>query len=56
MKDLTQALLDFVRLFEQTGVPYAVTGGIAVRVYGIPRPTHDIDFTLAIDRAQLPQR
>jgi hypothetical protein len=36
------------------GIPYAVMGGIAVRIYGIPRPTHDIDFTLALDRNRLP--
>jgi hypothetical protein len=30
-------------------------GGIAVRVHGIPRPTHDIDFTLALGRERLPE-
>src|SRR5438128_786927 len=44
MTDLAKALRDFVRLFEQMETPYAVMGGIAVRVYGIPRPTHDIDL------------
>jgi hypothetical protein len=38
MKDLAQALRDFVLLFERMGALYAVMGGIAVRVYGIPRP------------------
>lgn len=55
MTNLAQALRDFVTLFESIGTPYAVMGGIAVRVYGIPRPTHDIDFTLAIDRSRLPE-
>jgi hypothetical protein len=54
MRDLAQALRDFVLLFEGMGTPYAVMGGIAVRIYGIPRPTHDIDFTLALDRNRLP--
>lgn len=54
MTDLAQALRDFVLLFDRMGTPYAVMGGIAVRVYGIPRPTHDIDFTLAIHRDRLP--
>ncbi len=54
MKDLAQALRDFVALFEGMGTRYAVMGGIAVRIYGIPRPTHDIDFTLALDRSRLP--
>jgi hypothetical protein len=54
MTDLAKALRDFVGLFEQLETPYAIMGGIAVRVYGIPRPTHDVDFTLAIDRGRLP--
>jgi hypothetical protein len=53
MRDLTQALRELVLLFEKMETPYAVMGGIAVRVYGIPRATHDIDFTLAIDRDRL---
>ena len=28
-------------------------GGLTVRVYGIPRPTYDIDFTLAVPRPSL---
>ncbi len=54
MTDLSRALRDVVALFERLAIPYAVMGGIAVRIYGIPRPTHDIDFTLAIDRGRLP--
>lgn len=53
MTDLSRALKDLVKLFEQFGAPYVVMGGIAVRVYGIPRPTHDVDFTAAIDRDRL---
>jgi predicted nucleotidyltransferase len=34
-------------------MPYVVMGGMAVRVYGIPRPTYDIDFTVAIPRSSL---
>jgi hypothetical protein len=55
MTDLARALWDFAQLFERLGTPYAVMGGIAVRVYGIPRPTYDVDFTLAIDRNRLPE-
>lgn len=54
MRDLAQALRDFVVLFEGMSIPYVVMGGIAVRIYGVPRPTHDIDFTLALDRNRLP--
>ena len=54
MTQLRHVLRDLVRLFDHLGIPYAVMGGIAVRVYGIPRPTHDIDFTASIPRPDLP--
>jgi hypothetical protein len=53
MTDLTQAVADLTGLFEQMGLPYAVMGGFAVRAFGIPRATYDVDFTLAIDRTRL---
>ena len=53
MSDLYQVLLDFVTLFEEHQLPYAVMGGIAVRAHGVPRPTHDVDFTLVIERRRL---
>lgn len=54
MMDLAGALRELVSLFERLGAPYAVMGGLAVRVYGIPRPTYDLDFTAAIERQDLP--
>jgi predicted nucleotidyltransferase len=54
MTDLTRTLREITSLFDQMGLTYAVMGGMAVRVYGIPRPTYDIDFTVAIDRGRLP--
>lgn len=48
MTELTRALLDLVQAFDRLAIPYAVMGGMAVRVYGIPRATYDIDFTAAI--------
>jgi hypothetical protein len=53
MSDLEAALRDLARMFEAAGIPYAAMGGIAVRVYGIPRPTYDLDFTIALDRDDL---
>ena len=50
MSDLSRALKDFT---DRMGTPYAVMGGISVRVYGIPRPTYDVDFTAAIPRERL---
>lgn len=52
---LIQPFHDFIRLFDELRVPYALIGGLAVSVHGIPRPTHDLDFTISIDRSQLPR-
>jgi hypothetical protein len=54
MKDVAVCLHDLVGLFETLGIPYAVMGGLAVRVYAIPRPTFDVDFTAAVGRDRLP--
>jgi len=53
MSPLTQSLVELTRLFDRLGLTYALMGGLAVRVYGIPRATYDIDFTLAIRREDL---
>jgi predicted nucleotidyltransferase len=55
MSSLTRSLVDLTRLFDRLGLTYAVMGGLAVRAYGIPRATYDIDFTVAIDRDRLPE-
>lgn len=39
MSDLIQTLHDFASLFDGLKVPYAIMGGWAVRMYGLPRPT-----------------
>lgn len=54
MRDLTDALWKAVDTLEEHGLPYAVMGGLAVRVYGVPRPTYDVDFTVSINRESLP--
>jgi len=53
MKDIASSLHDLVGLFGRLGIPYAVMGGLAVRLYGIPRPTFDVDFTAAVERDRL---
>jgi hypothetical protein len=53
MSPLTQSLVELTRLFDHLGLTYALMGGLAVRVYGMPRATYDIDFTLAIRREDL---
>ena len=51
--DLIDALYEFVDLFETHDYRYAVMEGIAARILGVPRPTYDVDFTLAVDRDEL---
>jgi hypothetical protein len=34
-------------------IPHAIVGGWAVRAYGVPRPTYDVDLTILIDREDL---
>jgi hypothetical protein len=53
MSDLPRVVDDCVSLFERAGIEYVLMGGIAVRVYGIPRATYDVDFTAAIERDRL---
>jgi hypothetical protein len=55
MIDLTRAITELTAVFERMRLPFAVMGGIAVRAFGIPRPTHDVDFTVAIDRSRIPE-
>ena len=53
MTDLPTVIHELVDVFDQLGLPYAIMGGIAVRAHGIPRPTYDVDFTLAVPRERL---
>jgi predicted nucleotidyltransferase len=55
VSQVDEELRTFVRLLESLGLRYAVMGGIAVRAHGIPRPTQDVDFTVAIERRRLPE-
>ncbi|MCA9047989.1 MAG: nucleotidyl transferase AbiEii/AbiGii toxin family protein [Planctomycetaceae bacterium] len=48
-----RAVKDFVRLFQAKLLPNAVLGGLAARALGVPRPTWDVDFTVAVDREDL---
>lgn len=47
-KTVEQVLGDMVQICQRMGLGYAVMGGLAVRVHGIPRPTFDVDFQLTI--------
>jgi predicted nucleotidyltransferase len=53
MTTLDDVVRQLAELLEERGIPYAVMGGLAVRVHGIPRPTHDVDLTIKIKREEL---
>jgi hypothetical protein len=55
MKRLDEAAQEFVALLESQGIAYAVMGGMAVRIHALPRPTFDVDFTIALPRDRLPE-
>ena len=52
-KTVEEVLQDMVAVCEHEQFPYAVMGGLAVRVHGIPRPTYDVDFQLTVNEDQL---
>ena len=55
MNDLDEVLGACVRAFARLGISHAVMGGLAIRLLGIPRPTFDVDLTVAIPRDRLPE-
>jgi predicted nucleotidyltransferase len=55
MKGLDAVTAELVALFEAERIVYAVMGGLAVRIYALPRPTYDVDFTIALPRTELPR-
>lgn len=54
MTSLDEVARNFVDLLDRLGAPYALVGGLAVRVHALPRPTFDVDFTVSLSRESLP--
>lgn len=52
LQDIHDVLLEAVTAVEETSIPYAVIGGLAVKNLGRPRVTHDIDFFVRPDDAE----
>ncbi|MFO0914470.1 MAG: DUF6036 family nucleotidyltransferase [Pirellulales bacterium] len=52
---LEEALQQVVHALDRARIPYAILGGLAVRVYAIPRFTSDIDLMIAIERGDIPR-
>lgn len=44
---------DLVRALDQHGVRYALVGGVAVNLHGVPRMTYDVDVVVLTDAPTL---
>ncbi len=45
-----ELLKKVVRVLDQTGIPYMITGSIVSSLQGEPRSTHDIDMVVALQK------
>jgi hypothetical protein len=45
--------LMFTRRLSALGVPYMISGSVAVIIYGEPRLTHDVDLIVVLNREQI---
>jgi hypothetical protein len=52
-RQLPEDFQDFIKLLNEHDVRYLLVGGWAVRIYGNPRATKDIDFLIVIDDANI---
>lgn len=48
MKKVTETLHEVIELLDRLEIEYAIMGGFAVRAYGVPRPTYDVDLMLEL--------
>jgi hypothetical protein len=55
MKYLADTLHTLIELLDKHSIPYGVMGGMAVRAYGVPRPTYDLDVIIDVERQRLPE-
>lgn len=53
IEEVEETLLEIVAVLDTERIPYAVMGGLAVRVYTIPRATQDVDVTIDIPSDRL---
>lgn len=54
MSPVEQLLRDLRTILQESRLKYAVVGGMAVRAYGIPKPTYDVDFLISIEASRVP--
>ena len=48
-----ELLVDCLERLNQTGIQYMLVGSMASNYWGIPRSTHDIDFVVEYDEAEI---
>jgi hypothetical protein len=53
MRDERELLVDCLERLNRSGLPYMLTGSMASNYWGVPRSTHDLDFVLLIEPAQV---
>lgn len=47
--DIEKVFFEVVEMLHNLGIPYFITGALAVSYYGEPRSTHDIDIVLEMN-------
>jgi hypothetical protein len=53
MRTEQELLVDCLSRLNRLSVPYMLVGSMASNYWGIPRSTHDLDFVLALQRADI---
>lgn len=50
-----ELVVTIAKALDEVGIPYAITGGVAVSAWGRPRSTYDIDFTIQVAAGSVPR-
>ena len=53
IEEVEETLFEIVSVLDAERIPYAVMGGLAVRVYTSPRATQDVDVTIDVSSDRL---
>ena len=54
VQDSLQLARQLHAIFEQSNIPYYITGGVAATIYGDPRTTRDLDVVLNVRKTEIP--
>lgn len=47
-QDVQDVLFELIDTLDHHSIEYAVMGGLAVRMYALPRPTQDVDVNVGV--------